>query len=344
MKKIKILSIDGGGIRGIIPGVILTYLEKKLQTMTQSTLKIGDFFDFVAGTSTGGILACLYLVPGKDGKAKYSANDAVQLYLKEGKDIFERNFLEKILSLYTLFSPKYGVENLEKYLHDFFGDTKLSDLTKPCLITAYEIAQRNAVLFTSANATESLRNFFVRDVARATSAAPTYFSPAHIQSDEGEQFSLSDGGVYANNPALCAYAEARQTQFQSLFKDQQKVDYPSAKNMLILSFGTGTVKKQYHYQDFEDAGAIKWLEPIIDILMSANSETVDFQLKKMFQTLDPVDEQDYYRIEPPLFEACPEMDDASSGNLEKLKQAGLYYVDKNEALLSEIAAKVVANM
>jgi uncharacterized protein len=342
MKKIKILSIDGGGIRGIIPGVILTHLEKKLQEITGTNRKIGDFFDFVAGTSTGGILACLYLVPGEDGKAKYSANDAVQLYLQDGPEIFARSFFEKNI-LYALARPKYGVEHLEKYLLQFFGDVKLDQLIKPCLITAYEIVQRNAVLFTSADANDSLRNFFVRDVARATSAAPTYFSPAHIHSDEGEVFSLTDGGVYANNPALCAYAEVRKTKFRSLFNDERKVDCPSAKDMLILSIGTGTVKKQYHYEDFNKAGTIKWLEPIIDILMSANSETVDYQLTKMYETLDASDSKDYHRIEPPLFEACPEMDDASLENLEKLKQAGLYYTEKNEKLLNEIAAKIVAN-
>jgi uncharacterized protein len=344
MKKIKILSVDGGGIRGIIPGVILTYLEKRLQILSKSELKIGDYFDFIAGTSTGGILACLYLMPGEDGKAKYSANDAVQLYLKEGHTIFARGTLEKILTLYSLFDPKYSAENLEKYLHQFFGDVKLDQLIKPCLITAYEIVQRNAKLFTSADANDSLRNFFVRDVARATSAAPTYFSPAHIQSDEGEIFSLTDGGVYANNPSLCAYAEARKTDFRSLFKDEQKVNDPTAKDMLIVSLGTGTVKKQYHFKDFQHAGAINWLEPIIDILMSANSETVDFQLTKMYETLEPADCKDYYRIEPSLYEACSEMDDASHENVDKLKQAGLYFIDKNEDLLNEIAEKVLNNM
>lgn len=344
MKKIKILSIDGGGIRGIIPGVILTHLEKRLQTLTGTNLKIGDFFDMVAGTSTGGILACLYLAPGEDGKANYSANDAVQLYLKEGQSIFATTAFEKIVKLYTLIRPKYSADHLENYLHQFFGNTKLNELIKPCLITSYEITQRNAVLFTSADANEPLRNFYVRDVARATSAAPTYFPPAHIKSDEGEVLSLVDGGVYANNPALCAYAEARKTRFTSSLNDEGKVDCPTAKNMLIVSLGTGTVKKQYHYKQFEGAGEVKWLEPIIDVLMSANSETVDYQLTKMYQTLDPADCKDYYRIEPGLHEACSEMDDASAENLENLKQAGLYFVDKHDALLDEIAGKIVQHM
>jgi patatin-like phospholipase/acyl hydrolase len=343
MKKIKILSIDGGGIRGIIPGVILSYLEKRLQELTKTTLKIGDFFDMVAGTSTGGILACIYLRPGENGKAKYSANDAVRLYQEEGQSIFATTAFEKILKLYTVFAPKYSANHLEEQLRIYFADTKLSELIKPCLITSYEITQRNAVLFTSADANEPFRNFFVRDVARATSAAPTYFPPAHIRSVADEVFSLIDGGVYANNPSLCAYAEARKTKFNVLFNNETKVDCPTAKNMLIISLGTGTVKKQYHYKDFKRAGEIKWLEPIIDVLMSASSETVDYQLTKMYQTLDPADQKDYYRIEPGLHEACSEMDDVSSENLENLKQAGLYYVDKHQPLLEEIAAKVVAN-
>ena len=70
MKKIRILSLDGGGIRGVIPGVILSYLENKLQTKDKSNLKIGDYFDFIAGTSTGGILACAYLMRGNNNTAR----------------------------------------------------------------------------------------------------------------------------------------------------------------------------------------------------------------------------------------------------------------------------------
>src|SRR6201986_2029900 len=139
MKKIRILSIDGGGIRGILPGTILTYLEKLLQKKSNSDLKIGDYFDFIAGTSTGGILSCIYLVPDENGKAKYSANDALELYLKNGKTIFNRTLLQKALY---------------KLLTKYFGDETLDRLIKPCLISSYEIADRRAVFFTSADAGE----------------------------------------------------------------------------------------------------------------------------------------------------------------------------------------------
>src|SRR5580765_3592371 len=98
MKKIRLLSVDGGGIRGVIPGTILAQLEKILQKRSNSERRLGDYFDMIAGTSTGGILSCIYLMPGEDGKAKYSAQDAVELYIKNGHAIFYRNTAQKIAS------------------------------------------------------------------------------------------------------------------------------------------------------------------------------------------------------------------------------------------------------
>lgn len=343
MKKIRILSLDGGGIRGIVPGVILGYVERQLQTKSNSNRKIGDYFDLIAGTSTGGILACAYLVPGSNGQARYASDDALNIYLKEGGDIFHRNVMKKIFSGFGLLDEKYDAHELEKDLHSFFGDVMLSSFIKPCLITAYELTARNACFFNSADADNPLYDFKAYDVARATSAAPTYFQPALVYSTAGQAFSLVDGGVFANNPALCAYAEARKLKFSQLLKDPDKPDYPSAKNMLIVSIGTGTVKRPYRYKDFEDAGELKWLQPIIDILMSGNSETVDYQLMQMFRTLDPADQKDYYRLEPSLREAFPDMDLASLENLENLRQAGLWFIDKNRAALDEIVDKILAN-
>lgn len=344
MKKIRILSIDGGGIRGIIPGVILNYLEKRLQILDNSKLKIGDYFDFIAGTSTGGILACIYLMPDEKGNAKFSAAEALELYLKDGAQIFHTNLISKLARGFGLFDERYSVAALEQQMKLFFGEEILSRLIRPCLITSYEITDRSAHFFTSKDAAEDLYNFKVHQVARATSAAPTYFEPALIESLAGQKFSLIDGGVYANNPALCAYAEVRKTKFGESIGDVEKPNCPTIKDMMMVSIGTGTVKKPYYYKDFKDAGQLKWLNPIIDILMSGNSETVDYQLRQMYKTLQPAPEvQNYYRIEPGLREALSEMDNVTPKNLENLKQAGLWYIDENKTQLDEIADKLLAN-
>ncbi len=344
MKKIRILSVDGGGIRGILPGTILAQLEKILQRLSKSERKLGDYFDMIAGTSTGGILACIYLMPGDDGKAKYSAQDAVDLYIKNGHAIFDRTTAQKFSSVAGILHQKYSQDALYKLLTTYFGDVTLDKLIKPSLITSYNISDRNAVFFTSADArTDDIYNFYVRDVARATSAAPTYFSPAHIESMNKQIFSLVDGGMFANNPALCAYAEARKLNFSKLFNDPQRKDKPTAADMLIVSMGTGSVKKRYRYDDFKDAGEIKWLEPVIDILMSGNSETVAYQLTQMYLTLEPENQKNYYRLEPGLREACSEMDEATPENINNLYQAGLAFVHENINMLEEIAKKILDN-
>ncbi|MGN6530670.1 MAG: patatin-like phospholipase family protein [Ginsengibacter sp.] len=344
MKKIRILSVDGGGLRGIIPGTILAQLEKILQRQSNSTSKLGDYFDMIAGTSTGGILACIYLAPGEDGKAKFSGQDAVDLYIKNGHTIFDRTFAQKFSSGGGIVHQKFSDHPIYELLTKYFGDLTLDKLIKPSLITTYNMTERCAMFFTSADARDdNMYNFYVKDVARATSAAPTYFPPAHIQSLNGQTFALIDGGMFANNPALCAYAEARKMEFSKFFNDPQKKDLPTAADMIILSVGTGSVKKRYKYDDFKNAGEIKWLEPVIDILMSGNSETVAYQLIQMYLTLDSEDQKNYYRLEPDLKDACSEMDIATTENINNLYQAGLSFVHDNRQLLEGIAASILEN-
>lgn len=336
MKKVKILSIDGGGIRGILPGTILTRLEQTLQKHDNSSLRLADYFDFIAGTSTGGILSCLYLMPDENGKPKYSAEQALELYVKHGAEIFDRTLLRRLTSGEGIIHEKYSDHAIYKLFEEYFGDETLDNLVKPCLITSYDITDRKSVFFTSVDAkTDAIYNFKVKDVARATSAAPTYFQPAHIKSMSDQLYTLVDGGMFANNPALCAYAEARKTSFGEINK-------PTAKEMIIVSLGTGSVKKQYHYSKFRSAGEITWLEPVIDILMSGSSETVDYQLKQMYLTLDsPADQKDYYRLEPGLKEACSEIDIATDENINNLYQAGLSYVRDHAQMINEIALRIL---
>src|SRR3954462_11448006 len=128
-----ILSIDGGGIRGIIPGQVLVAVEEAIQAATgDSTKRIADVFDMVAGTSTGGILACLYLCPGDGNRPKFSAKDAVNLYLQNGDDIFDVSIFKKIASLGGVADEKYDADVLEKTLTRYLGDVRLSQLLRPC--------------------------------------------------------------------------------------------------------------------------------------------------------------------------------------------------------------------
>jgi patatin-like phospholipase/acyl hydrolase len=330
-KPIRILSIDGGGIRGIIPGIILAKLEKKLQKISGTKNKLAEYFDLIAGTSTGGILTCIYLCPSETDptKPKYTAQDAVDLYLRNGGDIFHRSIWQLIGRAGGLWNEKYSSKAIESALSLRLEGIELKHFIKPCLITAYEINKRYAHFFTQHDAKDNeAYNYKAEYVARATSAAPTYFEAARIKSKAKEVYSLVDGGIFANNPTLCAYAEARNLKFDENRKN------PTATNMIILSLGTGTFEKPYTYRKTKRWGIIKWIKPLIDIMMSGVSETVHHQMKQIYDSVDKPEQ--YLRINPKLNKSI-EMDNASGKNLDMLEEIGLRTAEEHDSELERFA-------
>ena len=338
MSYTRILSIDGGGIRGIVPGKVLVALERKLIEKTgNSEARLADYFDMIAGTSTGGILTCAYLCPDDSGRPRFTAEEVLDLYLKKGKIIFRRNPWKAITTLWGLLDEKYQSKGLEKALKEYFNDHKLSELIKPSLITAYEITHRKAFFFTSHDAGERSADFYLTDVARATSATPTYFEASRIISMDMEILSLVDGGVFANNPALCAYAEARMH-----FKKPNSEEKISAKDMVIVSLGTGTVKKRYNHYRAKNWGMAGWVKPLFDIMMSGVSETVDFQLQQIFDSVDASDR--YIRINPEIpFNVDESMDKVSDKNLNALQMLGNDTAMRFDDKLDKIVELLVNN-
>jgi len=344
-KKLRILSLDGGGIRGIIPATILVEIENRLQKHPKGNpdARLADYFDLIAGTSTGGILTALYLCPDKQGRPRFSASEALDLYLVNGQQIFQMEFLQRTAKLYVLFNEMYPKKYIEALLETYFADQMLSELLKPCLITSYDIRNRRGHFFSSVDAKKKpIYDYKLKDVCRATSAAPTYFEPAKFASEQGADYTLVDGGVFVNNPALAAYSEARSVDFSKIL-GPDKPNEPSAKEMLLISIGTGSVKRPYKWDDIKHAGLISWLPIVIDVMMSGNSETVDYHLTKMFGTLKEADRKDYIRLEPELADASSEMDEVSGDNLINLHNAGLQFVAKNDAILDEIVEKLIEN-
>jgi len=337
----RILSIDGGGIRGILPGQILVSLEEKLKQLDKNpNAAIADYFDLIAGTSTGGILACMYLCPSdKDKKRpRFTAQKAVELYLDRGDEIFDVSFWQKLKSLGGISDEKYSEAELVEALEDYIGDIKLDKLLKPCLITAYDIKRRKGHFFKSHRAkTDASYNFYVKDVARATSAAPTYFEAARVKADDKQVYPLIDGGVFVNNPALCAYSEARNIKFDN-YRNK-----PTASQMMILSLGTGSSSADhgYEYKKSKNWGAIQWVKPIIDIMMSGVADTVDYQLKQIYNAVEKPEQ--YIRLAPKLFTADSAMDNASAKNLEALKNDGEHNAKDFDEEITRIAKMLIEN-
>ncbi|MCZ2148671.1 MAG: patatin-like phospholipase family protein [Bryobacterales bacterium] len=290
----KILSIDGGGIRGIVPALVLAKIEQR------TGKAISHLFDLVAGTSTGGILALALAKAGKDRQPRYSAGDLAALYENEGAIIFRKAAWRKFLPAGALFEERYGKAGIEDVLERYFGEARLNEALTEVLVTSYEIERRTPFFFRSSKARKDAGyDFPMKQAARATSAAPTYFEPLRIDTEGAKgYYALVDGGLYANNPAMCATVEARQ-----LFPGE---------DLLVVSLGTGALTRPLPYRRARAWGLARWAKPVLDIVFDGVSSTVDFQLRQLLG-------KRYFRLQPKLDESLQEMDNASDSNIRKLK-------------------------
>ena len=330
----RILSIDGGGIRGIIPGMLLVALEDKIKRISKDPqAHLSQYFDFFAGTSTGGILASILLCPHPDEptKPRFSAQDALNIYVEHGTEIFTTSSWRRFLNQFGLLSELYDEHVLEKVLDSYFGDLKLSQLIKPCIITAYNIELRKNHLFRQQKAIShgDSRDFYLKDVCRATSAAPTYFSVAEIYSIAGTRYPLVDGGVFAHNPAISALLEVLKT-YKTF-----KID-----DVHILSLGTGIAKNAYRYEDFKKQKAISIGPALVDIMTSSSSESNDYFLRQLFRSVQH--SANYIRIEPSNMSSIqPALDDASKSNIQKIVSLADKLISDNESMLDALVLDLI---
>ncbi len=301
MKKlIRVLSIDGGGIRGIIPSMVLKEIEGIAQR------PVSHLFDLIVGTSTGGLIALALTKPGRDGGPHIDGKSLIGFYENEGKKIFHIPLWKRVESGWNLLDEKYPDKNIEQVLKGFFGDSRLKEAITPVMIPAYEIEGRSPWFFRSerARVSESY-DFPMSDVARAATAAPTYFSPKKLMNmDSSDYYSLIDGGVYANNPSLCAYVEAKNM-------------FPDNHDFLLVSLGTGELTKRIEHNDAKDWGLAQWAHPILNVIFDGLSDTVDYQMKELLHP--PGRSKRYFRFQARLDNGNDDMDDARDHNLRTLK-------------------------
>jgi patatin-like phospholipase/acyl hydrolase len=324
---IKILSIDGGGIRGIIPAMLLAEIEMR------TGRPIAQLFDLIAGTSTGGILALGLSIPKDPPAPLYAASQLIELYERDGARIFSSPLSHTAAACGNLWLAKYPATGIERVLLEYFGNSRLSDAATNVLITSYEIERSFPFFFRSAIARErSDYDFPARQVARATSAAPTYFEPMKLPTGTTtdhytlDHFTLIDGGVFANNPAACALVEARTTQ-------------PDATDFLVVSLGTGELTCCLPYQETKNWGVVRWALPMLEIVLDGVSRTVDYQLRHLLPGTSAQCKR-YYRFQTTLDSHHHRLDDTSPGNITALKMLAYNLVERESANLDQLCQKL----
>ncbi|KAL6859091.1 hypothetical protein ACP4OV_018093 [Aristida adscensionis] len=361
-KLVTILSIDGGGVRGIIPATILAFLEEKLQELDGPDARIADYFDVVAGTSTGGLLTAMLTAPDKDRRPLFAAKDLAQFYIDHSPKIFpQKNWiLSKVAGALRMVSgPKYDGKYLHSLLRQHLGDMKLDRTLTNVVIPAFDIAYLQPTIFSSFEVNKvtglgslnlwkpkgrllrlkhrPLKNALLADITISTAAAPTFF-PAHYfetKDDNGttRAFNLVDGGLAANNPTLCAISQVSQDIIlgNDYFFPVSPVDYGK---FMVISIGCGSNRNiKYSAKAAAKWGIFNWLikdgtAPIVDMFNAASADMVDIHLCVLFRALRS--SQNYLRIQyDQLTGSAGSIDDCSKENMDKLVRIGKELLNKN---------------
>jgi uncharacterized protein len=342
-RPLRILSIDGGGIRGLIPALILEELEKRLRARGK-TEPLHAYFDLIAGTSTGGIIAAGLTAPHPQDSGRPAATPAelVALYRDHGGAIFKTDVFTRIRRFFAnvftgnfgaVLEEKYDHQPLEEKLKETLGARRLSEAMTSVLITAYDITTRDTVVMKKRPLCEGEAphdDYLFWQVARATSAAPTYFEPARVTNlTTSRSLTLVDGGVFANNPSVCAFVEALKMG-------------AAADDVLLVALGTGYQNRAYSYYETRNWGPINWINPahgapIISILMHGQCSAAEHQMELL---LSSIGQENYYRFDAELNGVNDEMDDASDQNLASLQAFARTLIATESEQLDAIAERL----
>ena len=343
-----VLSIDGGGIRGIIPAMILAKIEE------ETGKNISCLFDLIVGTSTGGILALGLTQKGTPEKPQLSAKELVKIYKDHGSTIFDPSWLEEVLSeidedleplrdsesttrvwvvkswevisgygrkalsvLKRLGNEKYPRDGLEKVFNACVDENLcLEDVTTKTMVTCYDMQNPETVFLKSWN--EAHKPIKIKDAAFATSAAPTYFEPLPLRFAEKER-TLIDGGIFINSPVVSAYAEA-----QRLISERDEYKCYAKDDIFVVSLGTGEFAAGTGYSEAKDWGAARWLLELVNYIAHSGPAAVDYQMERLL----PAD--NYVRLQIALDKKHAEMDNASDDNIRYLKSQARQLIDSCE--------------
>lgn len=346
-----ILSIDGGGMRGVVPAYLLSKIDEYLKTKSDRPLY--SYFDLIAGTSTGALLGLSLSLGNKNTALKTEDGEPFSIYEKKTYKKFFKTYSESVLKgqierssdpnvfvdiykkngykifnqpshfkklLGNVFSDKYDATSLEGFLNEMYGDTPLSDALVPTMAIAFDPLTSKPYYFTSWDS----HGFLLREAARASAAAPTFFAPITlIDREVGSAITLVDGGLCSNNPVISAYNKAREL-------------YPNADEYRVLSLSTCSLSTSFDAST-AGGGISSWISSLWKSYASGTMELAD-------ETAKAIKDLKYLRIWDNIVEKKFSLDDYSDEAITTLlKAAEKLYENKKpeiEEFLSDMANNV----
>ena len=331
--KKRLLAIDGGGVRGLIPLRVLAHLEQ----ITQEP--VHRLFDVVCGTSAGAIAACALTRPGAQLGDAVAFAEAFKTYCPT---IFQKRWRDRLgavprwlcrlldlpqgFDLNDIWRPRYEPSGRRLALEGFLGSARLVDAMLPLYLVSYDITLRCPVIFVSRGEDELDDPYFesttaasMVDAAMASSAAPTYFQPHVTGRALGGSYVVIDGSVVANNPAQLGHAF-----------------FGGGNTDLVLSLGTGSLQQRYSYYEAADWGVISWAPPLLKMMIDGQTEATHIAMRTSMPG-------SYLRVQVLLEDTgvSDDLDDHHPENLDAIEELAETVIARHRSELEVFAARLL---
>ncbi|HJD64843.1 MAG TPA: patatin-like phospholipase family protein [Rickettsia endosymbiont of Diachasma alloeum] len=374
VKSNRILSLSGGGVKGIAELVVLAEIEER------TGKSITELFPIITGTSVGGLIAGLLTIPKEPGSSepKYSAKQALEIFKEAAPQIFPNELLSGVKQVFT---HKYSQKPLEKILDDHLGGMRLSEATSRLMIpvTNLNTDEREVEVFDSHNlfGTSGHSDPSLKDVLLATTAAPTYFKAvtnasaiAGTSVSKEALYAYADGGLAANRPAYEALKilkgnNNREQQKEILDKTMvcsvnfndalnfhEAIPVSDKSNEGLTSNGVWKFLKHVNpvvmvcdgvlklFETPNNDGAIGWMSKgkLIDRLMHASEENATSEVRSDLPSQD-----EFYEVKLPITKETSSLDDAKVKNIAALEEVGRQYIKEHEHQLQKLCDNLFHN-
>lgn len=302
-----ILSIDGGGIRGIIPASIIAEIEKRTGE------KIYKLFDLISGTSFSSIIASMSVCSSPLG---LWGEEIIGLIESQSEDFFKRKKTKVFSRFLHPFQTQYEEASLYKAIDNIIGNCELKDALTELIIPSYDLIAKQPYIFKRNKAIKkSIDNFKLSDILKATTANPAFFKPYPLNDKL-----IIDGSIYANNPSMCSLTEA--------------INLMPFRGFFLLSLGCGVSDSTI---DINKEPRFLSSGEILSAAVDGINKTVDYEMSQVLNL------KSYYRLQPYLNKSVP-ASDFSKDSIAYLKKAAQDYIKENHNLIDNICEVLVTKL
>ena len=326
-----VLAIDGGGVRGVLPAMILAEIEKRTRKPAH------ELFDVISGTSTGAFLGAM-LTRADNAGGPIPAAETVDRYMKDSAIYFTRQSD-------GIWAPMFKGNKVKNLMKNYFGDADLAGARQRLIVPVYELRKNVPRVFyfsSLAASQEQSSNFPIWQVIRAATAAPAMFSTFRARSLDGvNEHWIIDGGVYANNPAVLGWLHAYQGFDGSRGRDNFAERFPIAdnadvRNTLVVGLGTGRAEWAINPHKARKWGMVGWSRKFLNVVFEGQSDLVNDQMESAMNACLVRS----YRLQPDLKK---EIHAGDASEIDCLVETGESYIKTNCKKIDKICEDLLAS-